>query len=423
MAFHFRASLSRMSGVGREMWQHDSTELAHALRDLETRIRRDYAAQLELIAELETRNVASERGYRSLAEFLRDVLRISRSEANRRIEHAHAVTEVDLVSGGTLEPPLPATAAALRAGELGAEHVTTITRTLTGLPACVTPEHRRHAEDVLVQAASTMDATTLAKLGVQVRARLDQDGTPPRDVVLADPINELRFVTKPNGRTAFRGELDPEASAVLHTVLSPLAKPRPSTDEGPDPRTAAERHGDALVEILRLAADNAELPSEAGEKPHVLVTIPVQNLRDGLGTAMLDGAGLLDAASARRIACDCKLIPVVLGANSEPLDIGRASYTVSTAQRRALIVRDDGCAFPGCTRPHRWCHGHHVRHWADGGPTDLNNLVLLCGYHHRLIHHSDWDCAIVDGRPVFYPPKYVDPLRRPRRNTMHPCPT
>jgi hypothetical protein len=206
-------------------------------------------------------------------------------------------------------------------------------------------------------------------------------------------------------------------------VLSPLAKPRPSSEEGPDQRTPAQRHGDALVEVLRLAADTGQLPSEAGDKPHLLVTIPLQALRVGLGTALLDGAGLVDAASARRIACDCKLAPVVLGANSEPLDIGRGSYTVSTAQRRALIVRDGGCAFPGCDRPHRWCAGHHIAHWADGGPTDLNNLVLLCGRHHRLIHHSDWECAIVNGRPEFYPPTYIDPLRGPRRNTMHPCPT
>ncbi|HEY3262278.1 MAG TPA: DUF222 domain-containing protein, partial [Pseudonocardiaceae bacterium] len=307
------------------------------------------------------------------------------------------------------------------AGELGPEHLQAIATTLSNLPISVSPADRGHAETVLVEAARSMDAATLAKLGVQVRARLDQDGTLPSDVELAHPVNELRFVTKPTGRTAFRGELDPQASALLHTVLSPLAKPRPSTEEGLDPRTAAERHGDALVQILHLAADSGGLPSEAGEKPHLLLTIPLQDLRDGLGTALLHGAGLLDAASARRIACDCKLIPVVLGANSEPLDLGRSSYTVSTAQRRALIVRDGGCAFPGCDRPHRWCHGHHVRHWADGGPTDLHNLVLLCGSHHRLVHHSEWDCAIVDGHAEFYPPAYIDPSRRPRRNTMHQC--
>jgi hypothetical protein len=403
------------------MWQHDSAELVRALQDIETRMRRDYATQLELIAELDTRNVATERGYPSLPEFLRDVLRISRGEATQRIGHAHAVTQVQLVSGGSVDAPLPATAQALGAGELGPEHVDTIAKTLSGLPTTVTVEERRRAEQVLVQAAASMDAGTLSKLGAQVRARLDQDGTPPSEVELAHPVNELRFATKTNGRLAFRGELDPEASALFQTVLSPLAKPRPSSEAGPDPRTPAERHGDALVEILQLAAGHAELPSEAGERPHVLVTVPLQTLRDGLGTALLEGAGLLDAGSARRIACDCKLIPAVLGSASEPLDIGRSSYTVPVTIRRALILRDGGCAFPGCDRPHRWCHGHHVQHWADGGPTELRNLVLLCGTHHRLIHHSDWDCAIVNGHPEFYPPPYLDPLRKPRRNTVHPC--
>ncbi|HEY3259894.1 MAG TPA: HNH endonuclease signature motif containing protein, partial [Pseudonocardiaceae bacterium] len=67
----------------------------------------------------------------------------------------------------------------------------------------------------------------------------------------------------------------------------------------------------------------------------------------------------------------------------------------------------------------RWCAAHHITHWADGGPTNLTNVVLLCGRHHRLVHHSDWDCAIVDGHAKFYPPTYIDPSRRPRRNTMH----
>ena len=413
------APAARMNDMGREVWHHDNDTVLRALRESENCLRREYATLLDLIAEVETRNLATEHGYGSLPEFLRDVLRITRTEANRRIDHTHAVTPVALVSGGTMDPPLPRTAEALRAGELGPEHVDAIAKALTGLPISVMPDDRLWAEGVLVEAAASMDARTLATVGARVRARLDQDGTPPSDVELANPVNELRFATRPNGRTVFRGELDPEASALFQTVLSPLAKPRPRADEGPDLRSAAERHGDALVEILQLAADSGELPSEAGEKPHLLVTIPLQALRAGLGTVLLDGAGLLDAASARRIACDCKLVPAVLGANSEPLDIGRTSYTVPIAIRRALILRDGGCAFPGCDRPHRWCHGHHLTFWADwadGGPTDLANLVLLCGRHHRLIHHSDWECAIVDGRAEFYPPTCVDPLRRPRRN-------
>lgn len=271
----------------------------------------------------------------------------------------------------------------------------------------------------MVIAAASMDARTLAKVGARVRAVLDQDGAPPSDAELANPVNELHLTTRSNGRTAFRGELAPEASALLHSLLSPLAKPRPKGAEGPDRRTPAERNGDALAGILQLAADSAGLPAEAGEKPHVLVTVPLQALRDGIGVALLDGAGDLDAASARRIACDCKVVPAVLGSDSEPLDVGRASYTVPTALRRALVLRDGGCAFPGCDRPHGWCHSHHVRHWADGGSTELNNLVLLCGHHHRLLHHSEWDCAVIEGRPRFHPPRFVDPTGTARRNILH----
>ena len=82
--------------------------------------------------------------------------------------------------------------------------------------------------------------------------------------------------------------------------------------------------------------------------------------------------------TARRLACDAKVIPAVLGSTSQPLDLGRSTDLVSTALRRALAVRDGGCAFPGCERPVAWTQAHHCRHWADGGPTSLSNLVHPC---------------------------------------------
>jgi len=91
------------------------------------------------------------------------------------------------------------------------------------------------------------------------------------------------------------------------------------------------------------------------------------------------------------------------------------------AQRRALALRDgDGCAFPGCDRPGSWCDAHHLNHWVDGGPTDLSNGVLLCGWHHQVIHRGEWAVVMAaDGRPDFIPPAWLDPARRPRRNTRH----
>ena len=108
----------------------------------------------------------------------------------------------------------------------------------------------------------------------------------------------------------------------------------------------------------------------------------------------------------RRLACDADIIPVALGTRGEVLDVGRAYRLVTPALWRALVCRDRHCAFPGCTKPPVMGHAHHIVHWADLGPTCLDNLVLLCGHHHRIVHHTPWQVRInaVDGRPEFLPP-------------------
>jgi hypothetical protein len=122
---------------------------------------------------------------------------------------------------------------------------------------------------------------------------------------------------------------------------------------------------------------------------------------------------------ARRLACDASVIPAVLGTQSEPLDVGRATRTIPPAIRRALTIRDKGCVHPGCTKPPDWCDAHHVRSWLDGGPTALRNLVLLCGKHHRTVHHTEWKIVFLQGIPHLIAPPLIDPLQQPRRNTLH----
>ena len=130
--------------------------------------------------------------------------------------------------------------------------------------------------------------------------------------------------------------------------------------------------------------------------------------------------GTISAAEARVHACDAMIIPAVLGGKSEPLNLGRLRRLISAGLRRALFLRDRGCAFPGCHRPPRHCQGHHIRHWAEGGPTELNNLVLMCAHHHRLLHRSGWEVRIAaDGLPELLPPVFIDRRRKPRRNNLH----
>jgi len=135
----------------------------------------------------------------------------------------------------------------------------------------------------------------------------------------------------------------------------------------------------------------------------------------------LDTGAPISAAEARRLACDAQILPAVLNGNSLPLDLGRARRLFTGPLRRALILRDHGCAFPSCDRPARWSEGHHLTPWADGGTTALSNACLVCRRHHRLLHNnSGWQARLgPDGHPEFLPPTTIDPERRPQRNTFH----
>ena len=112
----------------------------------------------------------------------------------------------------------------------------------------------------------------------------------------------------------------------------------------------------------------------------------------GAGTTLT--GDLLAPETVRRMACDAAIIPAVLGARSEPLDLGRTSRLVTPKLLQALYLRDRGCTFPGCSRPPSWCDAHHCRHWCDGGPTDLANMALLCPRHHTIVHQKGYTATV-----------------------------
>ncbi|MEU4252584.1 DUF222 domain-containing protein, partial [Amycolatopsis sp. NPDC026612] len=215
------------------------------------------------------------------------------------------------------------------------------------------------------------------------------------------------------------GRFDDETGTRASALLDALAERR-TGDEGPDVRSPQHRYGDAFSDAVDLALNSPDLPMQAGERAHVMVAVSLEDLKTGVGRATLGDTGSMSAAEARVHACDSMIIPAVLGEKSEPLNLGRLRRLISAGLRRALFLRDRGCAFPGCHRPPRHCQGHHVRHWAEGGPTDLGNLVLLCAHHHRLLHRSGWEVRIAaDGLPEFLPPVFIDRRRKPRRNNIH----
>jgi hypothetical protein len=195
-----------------------------------------------------------------------------------------------------------------------------------------------------------------------------------------------------NGMVTGRFTLDPEGAAIVQSAIDPLSAPRPllGTDgqEQPDPRLPATRRADALLEIIaRGVASPGAAPSTDRSKVIVTVDLPVLEERVRGAGHTLSGQ-VLSATSVRRLACDAEVIPVVLGTDSAPLDVGRSRRLVPSAIRHAAWLRDGGCTYPGCTVPVSWCDAHHVTHWVDGGATRLDNTAMLCTRHHTVVHRQ-----------------------------------
>jgi hypothetical protein len=366
--------------VDPEWWRQDERALWEGGEETAARLRADYASQVERVAQLWDRSGRAREDRVAIVAGLMSRWRLTRGEANELLRYAELFRR-------------RAIREAAREGVLSRHHLKVIGKTLTQAPE---PD-RDKVEAALLDNAVMFDGRRFENIALRILQHLDQDGKAPDDRELAEPKREFHCSSRKDGSVVFRGHIDPEAGAKLAALISPLAKPK----SGTDPRTTAERQGDAFAEIVELASTSDDLPDEGGERPHLALTMSLKEFQELKGVAEMEGAGPLNAASARRIACDSKVMRAVIGANSEILDIGRLYRTIPNQIRRALILRDKGCAFPGCGQRPRQCHAHHVIHWADGGPTSLNNLVLLCGEHHRLMHHGPWTVKIEKGLPVF----------------------
>jgi hypothetical protein len=141
------------------------------------------------------------------------------------------------------------------------------------------------------------------------------------------------------------------------------------------------------------------------------------SLRPAWRGSQLATGGSVPPAVLAQFACDAVLQKALLAPTGAILDLGRKTRTVTPAQRRALVARDKGCVVPACRAPAHWCEAHHVTYWRHGGRTDIRNLAMVCGRHHTEIHAGIWHLTMRDGIPWAIPPSWVDPLRRPIRNT------
>ncbi|WP_206797458.1 HNH endonuclease signature motif containing protein [Amycolatopsis sp. MtRt-6] len=393
----------------------EAVALADRIGELVASMRSAEAELGAVLVEIEQRGVMELFGYRSAARLLEHLADEPKSAAERLIKRARLVNPGRNLDGSPIPALAPATGAAARAGRLSNPMIDVITSVLSQVP----PEHCVSAEANLLAFAEEAGHKQVAALGARILAHLAPDGPAPDDTEPVVPTRELFLRRKRTGIWELSGRFDDETGTRANALLDALAERR-TGDEGPDFRTTPQRYGDAFSDAIDLALNSPDLPMQAGERAHVMVAVSLNDLKSGLGKATLGDTGTMTAAEARVHACDAMIIPAVLGDKSEPLNLGRLRRLISAGLRRALFLRDRGCAFPGCHRPPRHCQGHHIRHWADGGPTDLHNLVLMCAHHHRLLHRSGWEVRIAtDGLPEFLPPAFIDPRRKPRRNNLH----
>jgi hypothetical protein len=456
--------------VGADIWSLSDDDLADAVAQCERLAARQAELSLRLVREADGRDLGRRLGASSTTAWLRHRLRLRPGEAKARVDLANRLVETRLgdddtvvaaadgpvdygvsIGGSSSSWSMPATTAQLASGRISMEHARVVAKTIVSLPGALEPAQLRAAETELAKWAIQHDPAELANLGRYLIHVLDADTLEDREE-RAFTRRDLRFTDFGDGVMRFGGGGDAESVAIVRAALDSLAAPCPAADGTPDPRTAGQRMFDALVELARRTCDTGRLPAGHGVRPHLAVIVSLHALlsRTGAhadmprltgadapgltGSAADNGSvgcgwaatppgelgwgGPISAEAVRRIACDAGVSRVITDPASVPLDVGRETRTVTVGQWAALVVRDRGCAFPGCTRPPEWCIAHHILHWADGGTTDLDNLVLLCGFHHRRVHHHGWDIRIAaDGHPEFIPPPWIDPNRTPRRNT------
>jgi hypothetical protein len=319
---------------------------------------------------------------------------------------------------------------ALAKGRISVRQAELISRSLDGLSPTVTEGEREACETQLLCDAPTMDLKQLGRRADRIADvfapdqvdKIENDTVQHREKA-AWAATEFWMIDRGDG-TAKGGFILPEAQAdMLRTALEAVSAPQVMNRQSPEDAILetrpgySQRMGWALAMLIeQIPAD--KLPDTAGVGAIITVNLDHDTLVDQLKTATLSTGTKISAGQARRMACELRLLPAVFGGESLPLDHGRAKRLFTGHQRRAQAHRDRGCIFPGCDRPPHWCVAHHARRrWAEGGTTDLDDGVLLCPFHHRVLHDDGWDVEFAaDGIPELVPPSSVDPRRAPRRH-------
>jgi uncharacterized protein DUF222/HNH endonuclease len=399
----FEQVIDRSEGVMRELLQAllDACDLDGVVTDEEVlerttllvAVRNGVDAELtRTVRKAENMQAPERDGQKSMRSWLPGHLRLSTGVAHRIVRNGRALEQ------------LPAVAAAFAAGAVTAEQVAVIAPVAaTDVQAEAVGQGIDLAaiDQILAGVASTRPHAELHTVVRHFLDRLEPDGPEP------DPTEErsLSIAKHDDGSITFRGELDAVGAEKFQTVIESMVQAsRPKGDQ----RTRAQQQGDALVQWADNTLAAGQLPILRTAKPHVVVTIDINDFTDphrGPGAARTGFGAQISAARARWLACDGQITRIIIGPEGQPLDIGRTQRLFPKHIRRALETRDKGCVFTGCDAPTHWCDAHHLLEWMlDDGPTSVDNGALLCERHHTKVHSGFRIERQPDGRWRTYRP-------------------
>lgn len=417
----------------------DALSTAERLRlcaQWETLTRRQAVVTHRLVAGLAHAPVA-ELGEASVTVALATLLRISKEEAGRRVREARDLAPRSSMTGETLQPALPQTAAAAARGQIGREHIRVIRGFFDRLPSFVGFDEREAAEAQLADIACGLTPEELRVAAHRLATLLDQDG----ELTDADRARRRYLILgkqQTDGMSEVRGRLDPAGRATIEAVFAKLGAPGMCNpeDESPtvdgeataeaaasDNRSTGQRNHDALVAMGRMLLASGALGSHKGLPVSLIISTTLQDLESGKGHAVTGGGSLLPMSEVIRQASAAHHYLAVFDKHTaEPLYLGRTRRLASKAQRIMLYSKERGCTRPGCTAPAYHSEVHHaVADWANDGHTDITDLTLACGPDNRRVKPGGWTTRKrKDGRTEWIPPPQLDTGQARVNNYHHP---
>lgn len=430
------AALTALEGLSRASMDYRALSNADALllAPISASIQRLANTHLALVAgdmalrssrDLGHSGLAQQQGFRTPEELIRATTGSTAPEAGKAIRAGMIAHEMS--SPTPQQPWLAPVGAALSGGALSVSAAEAIRVGLGEPSSAIDAPTLASAASQLCEEAAELDADALQRRARALRNELDEAGIADREAARRSQ-RSLRFTRLPDGMALLTWRLDPESAAVCGELFDRATSPKRGgprfvnkTDASKadrmlnDERTVEQLASDTFLELLRhgAAADSSQLLGSGG--PVVRAITRREVLDTGEGHGWIEGQDdPICAETVERLSCEGYIQLLEIDAEGNPLDVGREQRLFTRKQRIALAARDGGCRFGDCSRPPSWTEAHHIQHWKrDRGKTDIANGILLCRYHHLLLHNNHWEIERLGGEYYLIPPSTAND-RRPR---------